>query len=236
MADSFPLLIGRVGLSGEVSVHLPRAFKQRFEDRQMVLWRPGFTIWLSLWDNPRGESVEQRKAGFAAAASPDKFDEIEAAEEERLYYSYRLAEHAADNRAAAFYGFAFYDTGSLHLSMYFDREVDVELAQAILRSANDLPPTLDNPKVLSQRCFASNRVMKGGNPVGFMYREVPDASWDSGWRFFSGDEPQEYVDDPTNFNVYPVAIVAESDLVILPYLKSKPGSKYVRQGDRFLSD
>jgi hypothetical protein len=47
-------------------------------------------------------------------------------------------------------------------------------------------------------CFA-DRVTVDGKPVGFIYRELPDDDIDSGWRFFSGEDTQEYADDPANF-------------------------------------
>jgi hypothetical protein len=35
-----------------------------------------------------------------------------------------------------------------------------------------------------------------GRPVGFIYREAPDATHDSGWPFLSGSESQEYLEAP----------------------------------------
>ena len=45
-------------------------------------------------------------------------------------------------------------------------------------------------------CFASDRITVDGLPVGYMYREIPDGEspfgeYDSGWRFFAGDEDDE---------------------------------------------
>jgi hypothetical protein len=45
--------------------------------------------------------------------------------------------------------------------------------------------------------IVSNRVMRDGLPVGYLYREQPDSPEDSGWRVFSGDESADYADDPT---------------------------------------
>jgi len=47
-------------------------------------------------------------------------------------------------------------------------------------------------------CFASDRIMVEGHPIGYMYREMPDddtefSRSDSGWRFFAGDENDEEV-------------------------------------------
>ena len=41
-------------------------------------------------------------------------------------------------------------------------------------------------------CFATDRITVDGMKVGYMYREEPDKDVDSGWRFFSGDESQDY--------------------------------------------
>ena len=48
-------------------------------------------------------------------------------------------------------------------------------------------------------CYATDRITVDGERVGYMYRESSDFGSDSGWRFFSGDESQEYVDDPAAF-------------------------------------
>jgi hypothetical protein len=45
-------------------------------------------------------------------------------------------------------------------------------------------------------CFATDMITVEGQKVGYMYREAPDNDLDSGWRFFSGKESQDYVDDP----------------------------------------
>jgi hypothetical protein len=59
--------------------------------------------------------------------------------------------------------------------------------------------------------FASKRVAEEGRKVGFMYREDPQHPGDSGWKFFSGDEPQEYVDNPGNVGEYPLEAIAGID-------------------------
>lgn len=48
-------------------------------------------------------------------------------------------------------------------------------------------------------CIASDKITVEGLPVGFMYREEPEEGWDSGWRFLSGTETEEYIDDAENF-------------------------------------
>jgi len=47
-------------------------------------------------------------------------------------------------------------------------------------------------------CCASDKILVEGELVNYFYREEPDEESDSGWRFFSGTETQEYTDDPNN--------------------------------------
>lgn len=69
-------------------------------------------------------------------------------------------------------------------------------------------------------CFASDRVTVDGAQVGYMYRETPDGAWDSGWRFFAGDESEEYTDDPAHLAIYNVNTVANYDPDVIPYLST----------------
>ena len=43
--------------------------------------------------------------------------------------------------------------------------------------------------------LATRMLVEGKKKVRFMYRETPDNSQDSGWRFFCGEEDDEYVHD-----------------------------------------
>jgi hypothetical protein len=67
-------------------------------------------------------------------------------------------------------------------------------------------------------CIASDRIMVDGARVGYMYREAPDDEIDSGWRFFAGDETQDYANRPENFEIYDVNTVANYDPEIVPLL------------------
>ena len=238
MNDPFPFLIGRIALTEKWSIDLPRACKQRFEDSSMVLWHPGFTIWISVWGNNsvwrnnKGQSAQHRLSESAAEASSGKFDETALERNGIHYFSYRIDEDSEGDRAPAFQGFAFAEWGHLQLSIYFDDESDAALATKVLYSANGQPPYLADATILSQACFATNKVMQDGSEVGFMYREPPDSEADSGWRFFSGQETQDYVHDPSNTQVYPVAFVVEKDRAILSYLESREGNDG-RDGDMF---
>lgn len=54
--------------------------------------------------------------------------------------------------------------------------------------------------------YASKFLVDNRLPVTFMYREEGEGD-DSGWRFFSGLETQEYMDDPDNVGIYDVETI-----------------------------
>jgi hypothetical protein len=69
-------------------------------------------------------------------------------------------------------------------------------------------------------CFITDRIAADGCEIGFMYRESPDQPEDSGWRFFSGDESQEYLDNPDHTSLYEVNTAANFDPDIIPLLET----------------
>lgn len=121
------------------------------------------------------------------------------------------------------------------MSIYFDDEADSKLASQILRSADGTPPTLNDPTIFSKTCFVTKMVLQDGERVGYMYREAADDPNDSGWRFFSGRESQDYCDDASNTKLCAVATVAQLDRAIIPYLLSKCGH-YGRQENKFVAE
>lgn len=77
-------------------------------------------------------------------------------------------------------------------------------------------------------CMATDRITVDGFKIGFMYREEPYDEIDSGWRFFSGTENQEYIDNPDNTMIYDVNTIANYDKAIIPYLNLPIGTELER--------
>ncbi len=77
-------------------------------------------------------------------------------------------------------------------------------------------------------CIVSNTITMENMKVGFMYREERMDKEDSGWRFLSGTETEEYLEDPDNSKALSVNLVANYDAAIMPYLKSKIGTEWER--------
>jgi len=77
-------------------------------------------------------------------------------------------------------------------------------------------------------CLASDHITVEGKRVGFMYRQAPSGTGDSGWVFLSGEESQDYLDDAHNLALYDVNTLANYDPTIIPLLTSAVGSAYGR--------
>ena len=78
-------------------------------------------------------------------------------------------------------------------------------------------------------CMVSDKITKEGWKVGCMYSEEPmDSNPDSGWRFFKGDEDEEYMNNPDNFHIFALNTICNYDRDIIPYLHSKIGSEFIR--------
>lgn len=78
------------------------------------------------------------------------------------------------------------------------------------------------------RCFVSDRVTVEGMKVGYLYREEADFDDDSGWRFLSGTESDEYMNDPAHFSIIPVNVVCNYDADIIDLLDAEEGSEFQR--------
>jgi len=87
----------------------------------------------------------------------------------------------------------------------------------------------------NEGCIASDRITVDGCKVGFMYREETDGKWpDSGWRFFAGDENEDYMNNSSNHAIYQVNTICNYDSDIIPFLDSKPGTAFIRNGKGIL--
>lgn len=81
-------------------------------------------------------------------------------------------------------------------------------------------------------CFATDQITVQGKRVGWCYREQPTPDRpDSGWRFFSGEEDEAYLNDPGHTEVYDLNTICNYDPEILPLLTAPVGTAFWRDGD-----
>lgn len=76
------------------------------------------------------------------------------------------------------------------------------------------------------RCFVTQRIMRDGQKIGYLYREEPDREEDSGWRFMCGDESDEYMDDVENICLVSLGAVLSEDDRILDLLDEPIGTAF----------
>jgi len=137
----FPVVEGKYQMTEEWSIILPGKFNRRIENGDLVIWRPGFTIWVSALNNDKNESKEDRLARLREDVSSDAFDVEDVSEEGVLHLRYRLNEESEDRRIAAFYGFVVGVNGHIQLGIYFDDEGDLEKAKQIWLSVKEAEPS-----------------------------------------------------------------------------------------------
>ena len=78
-------------------------------------------------------------------------------------------------------------------------------------------------------CIATDKITVEGFKIGYMYREKPNPKYpDSGWRFFQGEESDEYIKDVRNSGIYDLNTICNYDPSIIPLLESPYGVCYYR--------
>ncbi len=136
----YPVVEGRYDMTPEWAIELPLPFNRRFEENNLVLWRPGITAWIVVWGNDQNASVEARLSALKSRRSPDAFGPQEFSRDGVGYHFYRLLEAADDARVAAGYAFAFGPAGHVQMAVYFDNESDLPIAEALWRGIRPCPP------------------------------------------------------------------------------------------------
>lgn len=79
-----------------------------------------------------------------------------------------------------------------------------------------------------KRCFVTNNILYEGEPVGYLYREEPDQEDDSGWRFTTGKETDEYMDDSNNTSYVSLGVVLREDDNCLALLERESGVAFIK--------
>jgi hypothetical protein len=81
--------------------------------------------------------------------------------------------------------------------------------------------------------IASKKITGENKKIAWMYREEPSDPQDSGWRFFSGEEDQEYANNPENFEIYDIHTILKIDDSIQEHLLSNYGSSFEKNNAGF---
>jgi hypothetical protein len=134
----FPVVEGHHQLTDDWAVTLPAQFNQRVEDDSLVLWRPGITVWTTIWNNDEQEAQQERFETLRSAISPAAFDVAESVEGDLIRFAYRLNETREESMVHAVYGFAIGPAGHVQMAIYCDEEADLKLAWQVWRSLKQI--------------------------------------------------------------------------------------------------
>jgi hypothetical protein len=77
-------------------------------------------------------------------------------------------------------------------------------------------------------CLATNHIVEDKLLVGFMYREVPEDEFDSGWRFLSGTEDDDYMNDADNYRMVTIEFLLSLDPSVRNFLNRPIGTELER--------
>ena len=85
----------------------------------------------------------------------------------------------------------------------------------------------------NKNAFVTKKLVEENSKIGFAYREKPDNETDSGWRFFTGNEEQESVDNPDNLLLYSIEDIIKLDDSIKSILNSEINTAFEKVDTEF---
>ncbi len=132
----YPIIEGNYKITKTWSIVLPEKFNKRFENDSLVIWHPGFTMWIIAWNNDKRESYDERIAFIKKYITKNAYKIDEKIGKNLARFSYCLDEKRRDeNRIVYSYNaFVFDENGHIQISIYYDDKSDFQKAHGIFMS------------------------------------------------------------------------------------------------------
>jgi len=133
----FPVVEGHYPLTPDWAITLDAPYNRRIEDGDLVLWNERVTVWMTIWHNDGGASIEARLDDVRQHQSPEAHNIEQSQIGDIRFYAYRLAEEVDDPddaRRPGYYGHAFAEDSQVQMAVYFDDEEDLAVARALHQS------------------------------------------------------------------------------------------------------
>jgi hypothetical protein len=116
-------------------IELKDEYKKRFENGNLVLWRPGITSWIVVYNAKPGKTREDALKWRKQDTDKKKVQEFETSDEKYLRYAYLVFEKTEHDERWALYSFTFgKDSGHVMMATYFDDKRDLEKAKQLWMS------------------------------------------------------------------------------------------------------
>jgi dihydroorotase-like cyclic amidohydrolase len=145
-APKFPTVKGRYQMTDNWSIELKEDHKQRFEDGSLVLWRPGMTSWIVVYNAKPGTTREDALKWRKRDADKNRTQEFEASDDKHLRWAYLLFEKTKEDERWALYSFTFgKDSGHVQMATYFDDRKDLEKAKQLWMSLQQSEKKIGEP-------------------------------------------------------------------------------------------
>lgn len=222
-------------ISAEWWIGLDDSYRERVDDGSLVFWRPERTVWINIWKDADGRTPRERLDGWRANRAPDAADLYETEDHGLLRYGYLLEEPEDEGgHRLGVYSFTVGASSTVQMACYFDLENDLGWATAVSRSLSfGAPdPTRKVEEVVGKDghlALVSEKVIgPEREPVLFAFREPGANEQDSGWRFFHGDEDEQYTADPYNIALCPVSSLLGLDPSLRVIINRREGTAWSR--------
>ena len=136
----FPVVDGTYQMTDEWTITLNEPHNRRIEDGSLVLWRPGFTVWVNVWGNDNNKSLMERSSWLKEDISKEAFEIEENKTNSLVRIGYRINENSPESTVYSYNGFVINNNGYVQISMYFDAENDASVAKRIFNSLSEIRP------------------------------------------------------------------------------------------------
>lgn len=104
-----------------------------------------------------------------------------------------------------------------------------EITFKSLNIAQILNTSADEPEILNLKALATEICFADDECIRFMYRDEPNNDEDSGWRMFSGTEPEDFTNNPNNIRLPQIGWLTCFDSTLKEIIEEPVGSVYERE-------
>lgn len=111
--------------------------------------------------------------------------------------------------------------------LQFQDVIEFQACHIVNTDLDDPVPSITEQYI--KRCFVTNNILYEGQKVGYLYREKPDCEDDSGWRFTTGKETDEYMDNTDNISYVSLGAVLQEDDSFVQLLDREAGVAFAKE-------
>ncbi len=136
----FPVIENKYQMTSEWSINLEQPYNRRIEEGSLVIWRPGLTIWVNIWNNDNNETIKERLKWIISESSPEAFEVTSYEKGTSYVHAYRLNEKNNGETSYSYNSYVLSENAHVQLSIYFDSESDFEIAKSLVDSIEHVQP------------------------------------------------------------------------------------------------